>query len=769
MTRGDSIRHWSAMAVFVISGALASHVHALVLISHQGQADPVGEGWTASAGGSSATNAGGNDGEDYWGMQVPSASRLGYTVNISSDNLGHPAGWTATVRVKLVSGGDIASQAALQVIDGKDRFDIYLADGTGSVAQGVWIRGAAGDAQISTLDPCAAYHTYQIVFDPAGNGGSGTASFYMDGALLVTQTRDDAVNNTQYRRILWGDNNSGGSSSESRWALARFELGQRPLGVSNDMCVNALVVADGSYATDTTVATNDGVASCGTSSTSPDVWYVYTASCNGKVHIDTCNAVYDSVVSAYRVTGLLCPAEPADEAGCSDDCGGAPCGGPGSCLVLPAVAGDRLLIRVSGANGASGTATLNVACMVDPPPPNDVCSAAEVVTEGTVTGSTLTATPDGDATCGSSGGTPDVWYSFTPTKSGTLRIIKSAASAMSTVVSVHRTCPGGLENQQACAANAVLLTNVTADVTYLIRVAGLNGATGTFALELSVQEFPVVITHQGLNDPLTEGWSVEDLGTGDAATLGPGDDGEDYWGVQVPDSRRVGYTVNVNSAEFENPSGWTVTMRAKALYAADQSQAQLQVIDGKDVWALDLIDGRGSFPRGLYARVTASPGIELIADVDPTAVYHTYQMVYDPAGDSGQGSVSYYLDGLWVGSRTRALVPDNTTYSRVLFGDNTAQTRGYATESHWAMVQLELGQRLVVMCHDPFADSDGDGDVDQVDFGAIQLCYTGAVSTVTSSCVCYDHDQNAFVDAQDLEAFFRCVGGPAVLADKDCD
>lgn len=769
MMRGDFTRYWVLVAAFLAGCALAGNVQGLVLISHQGQANPTSEGWTADPSSSPATTAGGNDGEDYWGMQVPSAARLGYTTNIASTNLTHPAGWTATVRVRLVSGGNIINQAVLQVIDGKDRFDIYLTDGSGSVAKGVWIKGVSADTQISTIDPNAAYHTYQIVFDPAGNGGNGTASYYVDGALLATQTRAEAADNNKYKRILWGDNSTAASASESRWALAQFELGQRPLGVSNDACANAQVITDGSYTTDTTATTNDGTASCGMSSASPDLWYVYTASCSGKVHIDTCNANYNSVISAYRVTGTLCPAESADEVACSDDCGGVPCNGPGSCLNLQAVAGDKFLIRVSGVDGTSGTATLNVACSTDPPPPNDACSAAEVVTEGTISGSTLTATSDGDATCGSSGGVPDVWYSFTPTTSGTLRIIKTSASAISPVVSVHSGCPGDLENQQVCAANTVLLTSVTANTTYLIRVSGLNGATGDFAIELSVQEYPVLIAHQGVNDPLTEGWSVEDVGTGEAATVGPNQDGEDNWSLIVPDARRLGYTVNVNPADFQSPSGWTVTMRAKALTALDQSQTQLQVIDGHDVWALDLIVGGGVFTRGVYARVNASPGIELITEVDPAAVYHTYQMIYDPAGDGGQGSVSYYLDGSWLGSRTRADVPDNTTYSRILFGDNTSQTRGYTTESHWAMVQLELGQRVIVVCHDPFADFDGDGDVDQVDFGAIQGCYTGGLSSVTSSCVCHDHDRDTFVDSHDLEAFLSCVSGPAVLADKDCD
>ncbi|MBP7936846.1 MAG: PEP-CTERM sorting domain-containing protein [Phycisphaerae bacterium] len=214
----------------IVLGLLASGAGATVLVTHTGSADPTTEGWTASTGGGVSTSGPGNeDGKAYWFVQSPEASRLGYTVDLTSGNVTDPSGWTATAVVRLVLGGEPSSQAALQVIDKKDRFDIYLSDGSGTVALGVWIRSVAGDVQVSSADPRVGYHTYQITFDPAGNAGDGAASYYMDGALLATQTRADAVNNTSYRRILWGDNNSGAGtpSSESHWAFAQFETGQR--------------------------------------------------------------------------------------------------------------------------------------------------------------------------------------------------------------------------------------------------------------------------------------------------------------------------------------------------------------------------------------------------------------------------------------------------------------------------------------------------------------------------------------------------------------
>ena len=45
-------------------------------------------------------------------------------------------------------------------------------------------------------------------------------------------------------------------------------------------------------------------------------------------------------------------------------------------------------------------------------------------------------------------------------------------------------------------------------------------------------------------------------------------------------------------------------------------------------------------------------------------------------------------------------------------------------------------------CSIPFADIDGDGDVDQVDFGAYQACLTGQGNPNTIyECGCFDHDK----------------------------
>lgn len=78
-------------------------------------------------------------------------------------------------------------------------------------------------------------------------------------------------------------------------------------------------------------------------------------------------------------------------------------------------------------------------------------------------------------------------------------------------------------------------------------------------------------------------------------------------------------------------------------------------------------------------------------------------------------------------------------------------------------------------CNDPFADADGDGDVDQADFGAWQVCFTGTGGgPVSMDCECFDVDgpedrPDGDVDTADLIFFKQCASGPGVPADVGCD
>ncbi len=61
----------------------------------------------------------------------------------------------------------------------------------------------------------------------------------------------------------------------------------------------------------------------------------------------------------------------------------------------------------------------------------------------------------------------------------------------------------------------------------------------------------------------------------------------------------------------------------------------------------------------------------------------------------------------------------------------------------------------------PSADTDGDGDADQADFGFLQACLSGDGTLYADELDCgvVDFDLDRDVDAEDVDAFVACVGG----------
>lgn len=97
-----------------------------------------------------------------------------------------------------------------------------------------------------------------------------------------------------------------------------------------------------------------------------DVWFVYTATCNGTVVFDTCGSTtFDTIIAIYDGCSyagqpfFFCSLTP-DPLACNDDSGN--CGGNGSRVAVNATAGDCFFVRVGGYLGDQGFGTINVVC-----------------------------------------------------------------------------------------------------------------------------------------------------------------------------------------------------------------------------------------------------------------------------------------------------------------------------------------------------------------------------------------------------------------------
>jgi hypothetical protein len=69
----------------------------------------------------------------------------------------------------------------------------------------------------------------------------------------------------------------------------------------------------------------------------------------------------------------------------------------------------------------------------------------------------------------------------------------------------------------------------------------------------------------------------------------------------------------------------------------------------------------------------------------------------------------------------------------------------------------------------PIPDFDMDGDIDQVDYGFFQACYSGpGIPQSDPSCAKARLDADEDVDGDDFGVFQSCASGPAVAYDSDC-
>ncbi len=120
----------------------------------------------------------------------------------------------------------------------------------------------------------------------------------------------------------------------------------------NDACVDAMAVSNGSFVGDTSMATNDGAASCGFTEFSSDVWFRYSLPIDGTIFVDTIGSDFDTVLSIHQG----CPGNVSNEIRCDDNSAGS----LQSSLEFFATAGFEYYVRVAGFGDAIGSYTLNI-------------------------------------------------------------------------------------------------------------------------------------------------------------------------------------------------------------------------------------------------------------------------------------------------------------------------------------------------------------------------------------------------------------------------
>jgi len=157
---------------------------------------------------------------------------------------------------------------------------------------------------------------------------------------------------------------------------------------TNDDCVSATPVIVGTYAFDTTAATNSALAiaaSCtdGAGTTlNKDVWYRFIPECDGTATVSTCGtAAFDTRIVVYT-SSFNCPTVASNVLACNDD--GSGCSALTSTVSFPCTSIGQYYVRIGSKLSVGGAGTVSMTCTPTAPP-----CPADIDHSGTVDASDL--------------------------------------------------------------------------------------------------------------------------------------------------------------------------------------------------------------------------------------------------------------------------------------------------------------------------------------------------------------------------------------------
>ncbi len=262
-------------------------------------------------------------------------------------------------------------------------------------------------------------------------------------------------------------------------------------GQINDACSDAYPMTNGvTYSESTMQANSNGDPTPGCQANfGRGVWFAFTPSISGRITISTCGSDFDTVLQVY--TGACASLTPMI---CNDDAGSA-CFAVTASVTFDGVAATTYRILTGGFNSARGN--LRIIATVAPAPANDVCTNAIPLIAGVTNFmNTIGATTNGDTplTCWTNYGR-GVWFSFTPSISGTVTV-STCSSDFDTLVQAYTgACDsltpvaGGCNDDfgPICSTNRASISfNGTAGTTYRLLAGGFAGTFGNLGIVATV-------------------------------------------------------------------------------------------------------------------------------------------------------------------------------------------------------------------------------------------------------------------------------------------
>jgi hypothetical protein len=254
------------------------------------------------------------------------------------------------------------------------------------------------------------------------------------------------------------------------FSLATIFLTSRATRIAGDDCGDSILLTEDVIHNGSTIsATGSSTTTCSSNDTL-DVWHSYTASGNSTATFSLCGSGFDTSLAVFDSCG-------GSELACNDDFCGVQ-----SEVTLNVQSGVTYFVRVAGFEGATGNYNLLV---TETHPANDECVDAIAATPGVAyVGTSENAGGTDMTTCGTND-TADVWLSYTASVTAVVAI-NLCGSTFDTTLAVFDSC-GGSElvcNDDSCGSQSKVNLAVNNGITYYIRIAGNNGATGDYTLNI---------------------------------------------------------------------------------------------------------------------------------------------------------------------------------------------------------------------------------------------------------------------------------------------
>jgi len=350
----------------------------------------------------------------------------------------------------------------------------------------IWYCYTATCSGIATIDLCGSgYDTKLAVYkgcscNPSSNDLIRANDDYCESS---SQVSFGVIAGNQYLIEV------GGYKQDAGQGIMTITCEPATCPPANDDCYNAELVGEvWQLQFDTRCATFDGDGLC---ITSPNIWYLYTASCTGIATVSLCGSDYDTILAAYDEYN--CPPKLSDLIDCNDDyCDFA------SQLSFEVNAGNQYLIDIGGYGNQIGRGVLTITCQgqqtPSQPQADDDCSKAKPIGEvSNLAFDTTNTTFDGPGLCINS---PNIWYCYTASCTGPTTV-SLCGSSYDTKLAIYEgfqcypTAPKVIGcNDDYCNTQSEITLDATAGSQYLIEVGGYQQATGQGVLSISCEGQP---------------------------------------------------------------------------------------------------------------------------------------------------------------------------------------------------------------------------------------------------------------------------------------